>query len=250
VGELQHVGIPAGISGGKVMIEKTKIVAKEGEVVSGGLAEMLSRLQIYPKEVGLDLRAVKKDDLIYTREILAIDEDMYISDMNKAVEAAFGLAMHVTYATDETIHPLLRIAYINGYNLAVNVPIFEPSVMKDIIYRAYTHMTSLCALTKEVKMEYVYAALLLHSAGKEITEDGVCTVLRSAGMDVDVIKAKSLVSALDGVDIDEAISAQISPVPEVTKKEEKKEEMKEEEEEKEEEEAEISGMEGLGSLFG
>lgn len=105
-------------------------------------------------------------------------------------------------------------------------------------------------------MEYVYAALLMHSAGKEITEDGITSVLKSVDIDVDDAKAKALVSALDGVDIEKAISetafapatTSVAAAPATS---EVKEEIKEEEEKAEEdEEAEESGMEGLSALFG
>lgn len=54
-------------------------------------------------------------------------------------------------------------------------------------------------------MEYVYAAMLLHKAGKEVTEDSVKKVLEAAGVAVDTARIKALVAALDGVNIDEAI---------------------------------------------
>ena len=34
-------------------------------------------------------------------------------------------------------------------------------------------------------MEYVYAAMLLHAAEKEMTEDNITAVLKAAGVDVD-----------------------------------------------------------------
>ncbi|VVB87005.1 50S ribosomal protein L12 [uncultured archaeon] len=104
-------------------------------------------------------------------------------------------------------------------------------------------------------MEYVYAALLLHSAGKKVTEDGIAAVIKAAGMEVDSVRAKALVSALEGVNIEEAISkaafaapAQAAPAApaaaaEAPKKEEKAKE-------KDKEKSEESGMEGLGALFG
>ncbi|MCX6691677.1 MAG: 50S ribosomal protein P1 [Methanoregula sp.] len=102
-------------------------------------------------------------------------------------------------------------------------------------------------------MEYIYAALLLHKAGRKVDENGVKAVLAAAGTAVDESRVKALVAALDGVNIEEAISkAAIAPVAVAAApaahaaaapaKEEHKEEHKKEDEE--------SGMAGLGALFG
>jgi len=62
-------------------------------------------------------------------------------------------------------------------------------------------------------MEYIYAALLLHKAGKPIKEESVKAVLTAAGIAVDDARIKALVAALDGVNIEEAISkAAVAPV--------------------------------------
>lgn len=103
-------------------------------------------------------------------------------------------------------------------------------------------------------MEYVYAAMLLHKANKNITEDAVKKVLTAAGVEVNDAKVKALVAALEGVDIEEAIKKQAvmaAPVASVAatgnaqaapKAEEKKEEAKKEDDSK--------GAAGLGALFG
>jgi len=102
-------------------------------------------------------------------------------------------------------------------------------------------------------MEYVYAALLLHKAGKEINESSVQAVLSAAGIAVNESRVKALVAALDGVNIEEAISkAAAAPVAVAAapvaagaaapvEAEEPVEDKKAEEE---------SGMAGLGALFG
>jgi large subunit ribosomal protein L12 len=83
-------------------------------------------------------------------------------------------------------------------------------------------------------MEYVYSAMLLHSAGQPVTEENVKKVLTAAGVKTDAARVKALVASLEGVNIDEAIkSATAIPVaaPAVApaeKKEKKKEEKKEE----------------------
>ncbi len=104
------------------------------------------------------------------------------------------------------------------------------------------------------KMEYIYAAMLLYKAGKEITEQSVKAVLTAAGVKADEARVKALVAALEGVNIEEAIkkAAVVAPVaapaagaahPAGEKKEEKK---KEEDSKK----AEESAAAGLGALFG
>jgi len=105
-------------------------------------------------------------------------------------------------------------------------------------------------------MEYIYSAMLLHSAGKEITEENIKKVLTAAGVKADDARIKALTASLDGVDIEEAIkNAAAVPVAAApaasggTSSEDKKEEKKEEEEE-EEEVSEEEAAEGLGALFG
>ena len=55
-------------------------------------------------------------------------------------------------------------------------------------------------------MEYIYAALLVHSAGNTVDEESVKAVLSAAGIAVDDSRVKALIAALEGVDIEEAIS--------------------------------------------
>lgn len=102
-------------------------------------------------------------------------------------------------------------------------------------------------------MEYIYAAMLLHKAGKQVTEDAVNSVLKAAGVSVDAARVKALVAALEGVNIDEAIkkAAVAAPVavaaaPTGAPAEAKKEEKSKEDTKK----AEEAAAAGLGALFG
>lgn len=104
-------------------------------------------------------------------------------------------------------------------------------------------------------MEYIYAALLLHNAGKTITEDAITAVLQAAGIEVNEARAKALVAALEGVDIEDAIAkaafaapaAAAAAAPAAAAAEEAP---AEEPEEEEEDTSEEDGMAGLGALFG
>lgn len=101
-------------------------------------------------------------------------------------------------------------------------------------------------------MEYVYTAMLLHSAKQEISEDKVSAILKAAGIEADTAKVKALCASLKEVNIDEAIKqaavAQVavaapSAAPEAGAKAEKHSE-------EDSAKAAEAAAEGLGSLFG
>ncbi len=99
-------------------------------------------------------------------------------------------------------------------------------------------------------MEYVYAALLLHSAGGKITEDNVKKVLTAAGVKTEEPRIKALVAALSEIKIDDALkAAQAMPIATAptAAAEGKKEEKKAAEDEKKKGEEALAG---LGALFG
>ena len=94
-------------------------------------------------------------------------------------------------------------------------------------------------------MQNIYAALLLHKAGKEVNEDNLNKVVAAAGVEVDESQVKSLVASLKGVDIDaELVSASLVAPSTSAPVAEKKEEAKPKEEKKE------AAAEGLSALFG
>jgi len=101
-------------------------------------------------------------------------------------------------------------------------------------------------------MEYVYAAMLLHSAEKEIDDKAVSAVLKAAGVDADNARVKALVASLGGVDIAEAmataVAAPAAAAPAASAAATTDEAPAAEAEEEEEDAG--SGFEGLGSLFG
>ena len=103
-------------------------------------------------------------------------------------------------------------------------------------------------------MEYIYGAMLLHSAGKKITEENIKKVLTAAGVKADDARIKALTASLEGVDIEEAIKTAAVPVaaapaqPAASGDEKKKEEKKEKKDGEEDSEEEAAA--GLGALFG
>lgn len=98
-------------------------------------------------------------------------------------------------------------------------------------------------------MEYIYAAMLLHKAGKQIDEANVKKVIEAAGVKADESRIKALVASLQGVNIDDTIK-QASVAPVAAPAAETKQQPKPKEEKKEEKKDEMSAAAGLGALFG
>jgi len=96
---------------------------------------------------------------------------------------------------------------------------------------------------------YLHAALLLKGADKEITKEGLISVLKAAGAPVEEAKAQVLAEAVKGVNFEELLKAAAMPVAAAPasapaaehKKEEKKEDPAK---------TEAAAAEGLASLFG
>jgi large subunit ribosomal protein L12 len=95
-------------------------------------------------------------------------------------------------------------------------------------------------------MQNIYAALLLHKAGKEVNEDNLKKVVVAAGVDADESQLKSLVASLKGVDIEKELESAslVASAPLASAPAEKKAEAKPKEEKKE------AAAEGLSALFG
>jgi len=168
VGELQAAGIPAAIEGGKVVIRETKVVAKQGEVVSKKLAGMLGRLEIYPVELGLELRATFEDDMVFDASTLTIDETLYSRNFTTAAMQAFNLAINVAYPTKMTIPTLLAIAVSESKNLAINAVILTPGVMGILLSRAQSQMLALSSEVSEEALDEGLKTLLVAQVDETI----------------------------------------------------------------------------------
>lgn len=149
VGELQKVGVPAAIDQGKVVIKKEKVLVKAGEAISRELAPVLTKLEIFPVEVGLNLTALIEEGLIYTPKVLKVDVDQILADVRRGAVSSFNLAVYAAYPNEVTIRPLLAVANQKAMNLAVNAGIVNARTAKLFVAKAHGQMLSLASRLKE-----------------------------------------------------------------------------------------------------
>jgi large subunit ribosomal protein L10 len=143
VGKLQAAGIPAAIKGGKVVINQQITLAKEGEVVSAKTADILKVMEIFPRNVGLELRAAYEGGLIFKVKDLSIDVEAQISELFAASAKAFGFAVEIGYATPKTVGPMLQKAQTKARALVLDAGIPVPSMMEMLLAKAAANAKAL-----------------------------------------------------------------------------------------------------------
>ena len=183
LGELQQAGIPAKIDKGKIVVQKDTVVVAEGEEVSKQVAATLSRLDINPMEVGIDLKAVYEEGSIYTSDVLAIDEEKTLADIQGAFLKAFNLSVNAAIPTEKTISTIISLAYNRAFNVAVEGAVMTSKTSETIIGLANAKMLALASevadvegaiddeLAEKLSNVAVTAAPVVEEAEEEVEEE-------------------------------------------------------------------------------
>ena len=149
VGELQKVGIPAAIKEGKVIIKANKVIVLAGEKIPVDVAQMLTRLEIYPIEIGMQLNAVFEDGGIFKPDVHDIDMDAFLIQIQQASSNALGLALQTGWTNKHTILPLLQKAHRNALSLALDQNIITKDTAPQLLQKAYASMLAVAAHAKD-----------------------------------------------------------------------------------------------------
>jgi len=145
VGELQTVGANARIDGGSIKVVEDSTVLSAGEEVSADLANVLAELGIEPKEVGLDLRSVFSEGVLFSPEELAIDVDEYVADIEAASGAARNLALNAEYPTARTVPTMLSKAAGEAKSVGISAAVESPDLADDLVSKADAQVRSIAA---------------------------------------------------------------------------------------------------------
>jgi large subunit ribosomal protein L10 len=172
IGDLQKAKIKAQIKGGKIVVVEDSLVVKEGERFSSDQANVLTRLGIEPMEMGLNLNAVYEGGVIYTSDILNIDETKTISDIQTTYKRALNLALNSRVYNNVTIKYLLNDAFGNALNLALNAEILNRETVGYLLSKANREMHSLAsripdAMGEDLKSSVSPAPVREEDAGED-----------------------------------------------------------------------------------
>lgn len=167
IGELGQLRIKSGVENGKVVIKQDTIVVEEGEIISQPLASLLLRLGIEPMEVGLDITAAFERGVLYTKQVLDVDETAFMNNLRSGATKAVNLSMFTGYPTVKTIPLMLGKASQEAFALGINATIFvNPKILKLIISKAARQATALAsqaAIAVEEEEEIITTHTLMSS---------------------------------------------------------------------------------------
>ncbi len=149
VGELQKVGIPAAIEGGKVVIKRDKVLVKKGEKIPRDIAQMLARLEIFPIDIGITMHGAYEDGFIFKADVLDVDVDAYVKQMQTAVRSSYALSLEAAWTTKQTIKPLIVKAYKTAIALAMEQGILTKDTAPFLLGKAHRSMLSVASKLKD-----------------------------------------------------------------------------------------------------
>jgi large subunit ribosomal protein L10 len=119
VGELQHAGFPAAIEKGKVILKKDTTIVRAGGTISREVAGLLTRLEIFPLEVGLTLRAVVDGSTYYPPDVLSVDLEARRAELGREAARAVGLAVELAFPTPQSLPRLIGRAHRRALGVAL-----------------------------------------------------------------------------------------------------------------------------------
>ncbi len=143
LGELGDVGIKAGINAGKIEIKEDSLVVKEGEEIGEKLAAILSRLDVRPMKMGLNLIVSLEDGTLFMRKTLDVDSDEFSENIRQLHSDAVKLAYGIGIINKETAQLLVQKAETESMKLAYSQSILTDKVKELLLAKANAEATKL-----------------------------------------------------------------------------------------------------------
>lgn len=159
VGEFQKVGLPAAIEKGKVVIKKDTTLVAEGDVITRDQAQMLTKLEIYPLTVGLNLHAAFEGGEVFSPKVLHIDLDEFLARLQRAYLQALGLGVASGYATGATIRLLLARAARESRGLSLGAAIPTKATIGALLAKAQCDLLAVAGLSPDLQSERITSLL-------------------------------------------------------------------------------------------
>ena len=140
IGDFQNAGFPAAIEKGKIVIRKKHTAVAEGDIISAKVASALTKLEVYPITVGMQLLGAFDGETFYLSDVLNIDMDEFRGNVQSATGQAFNLAFNTRYFTGSVMPSLLSKAHTDALGVAMSTAYPSESTIKALLAKAHGAM--------------------------------------------------------------------------------------------------------------
>jgi len=131
ISELGALGIQIQIEKGKITIKEPRVIAKEGEKISSGAADVMNKLDIKPFSVGfIPLCAFDNEEGKFYAE-LKIDKEATLEELKTFYSKALSFAVEIGYSNENTIRFLIGKAGLHEKVLKNLKPAEEEKLVEE-----------------------------------------------------------------------------------------------------------------------
>jgi large subunit ribosomal protein L10 len=143
VSALQKLGAKVRIQAGRVTLLEDFKLLSAGQVVDEEISDLLVKLDILPVEQAMKFLVVWENGLIYSPDLLQVDEKKLSQDLQQAHLAALNLSVNVLYPIAQTLPLLIGKAHTSACQLALSVNYPVKEILPVLLSRASLQAFSL-----------------------------------------------------------------------------------------------------------
>ncbi len=149
VTDLKAAGIDVQIQKGKVAISKSKVLIKKGEKISIPISKALKMLDILPFEAKGNISAIIDGKLLYTPEVLMVNETYTKLELGRCFSSAYTLSLSAGIVSKYNIDEFIRRAFTAALSIGVEAKIPEGEVTPKLLGFASLAAQNLDSLVKK-----------------------------------------------------------------------------------------------------
>ncbi|MFX0138638.1 MAG: 50S ribosomal protein L10 [Candidatus Hodarchaeota archaeon] len=150
ISELNSVGLQTKVQSGTIHIKEEKVIAKQGDEISLQLAIVLTKLNIFPMQIGLSLYSALDHGTILEEKDLQVDFGEIIEHLKSAHASALNLSIEITFPNKENISQLLQKAQHHAKSVITFAPVIEKQFINDILLQANSNSNILLSKILEI----------------------------------------------------------------------------------------------------
>jgi large subunit ribosomal protein L10 len=133
--ELKAGGVNVQIKGGKIIVSRDSIIAKEGEKLTAPKVKALQSLGIMPFEVMANMIFGFDGEYVYSKDLLDIG-DSIDADLGSGLSNGMNLSLNIGYPTEQNIETMLGNAMRQAMNVSLNGDLYSSSSIELLLSSA------------------------------------------------------------------------------------------------------------------